>query len=386
MKTTTNNPNASTQERNVAEAFHPGEYLREFLEGRGWSQVEFAGIIGRPSQLINDIIAGKRGITPETAKAFSAAFGTSPELWMNLDSAYQLWKSAPVSSEVTERANLRSKFPVRDLLNRGWIRFTENIEELKHELLEYYEIKDINESPRFQAAFKKAGDPEDPTPNQVAWIYRVKHVAETVPVPPYSKKSLEKVLERLEELRAAPEEVQHVPQALASCGVRLVIVEPLPSSKIDGMCLWLNSSPVIGLSLRYDRIDNFWFVLRHEIEHALNGDGKDYPMVDTGLTPTQRLPEGLPEREKKANVAAEEFCTPQTKLKNFLTRNQSIPSRTKVLGFARTLHIHEGIVVGQIHRQLDRYDLFRPMLVPIRNIITQTAVTDGYGHVITSPD
>ena len=54
--------------------------------------------------------------------------------------------------------------------------------------------------------------------------------------------------------------------------------EALPSSKIDGVCLWLDQhSPVIGMSLRFDRIDNFWFVLGHEIEHALKGARESRP-------------------------------------------------------------------------------------------------------------
>src|SRR3546814_19604704 len=69
-----------------------------------------------------------------------------------------------------------------------------------------------------------------------------------------------------------PEAVGQVPAILTACGVRLVIVEVLPNAKIDGVCTWLDeNSPVIGMSTLYDRLDNFWFVLRHEIEHVLWG-------------------------------------------------------------------------------------------------------------------
>ena len=50
-----------------AEIFPPGEFLREELEARNWSQTELAEIMGRPVRLINEIIAGKKAITPETA-------------------------------------------------------------------------------------------------------------------------------------------------------------------------------------------------------------------------------------------------------------------------------------------------------------------------------
>ena len=72
-------------DRRPAEVFHPGEHLLDELEARGWTQTEFAEIIGRPLRLVNEIINGKRGITPETAREFAAALGTSAEFWMNLD-------------------------------------------------------------------------------------------------------------------------------------------------------------------------------------------------------------------------------------------------------------------------------------------------------------
>ena len=59
------------------------------------------------------------------------------------------------------------------------------------------------------------------------------------------------------------------PPSCGSAGVRFVIVEGLPGSKIDGVCVWLGAQPVIGLTLRLDRPDNLCFVLRHEIEHVL---------------------------------------------------------------------------------------------------------------------
>ena len=65
-----------------AEAFPPGEFLREELEERNWTQADLAEIMGRPLVLVNEIISGKRSITPETAIGLAAAFGTSAELWM----------------------------------------------------------------------------------------------------------------------------------------------------------------------------------------------------------------------------------------------------------------------------------------------------------------
>jgi HTH-type transcriptional regulator / antitoxin HigA len=386
LKTTTEKKEAGMSERTLAEAFHPGEFLRDELDERGWTQAEFAEIINRPYQLVNEIIAGKRSITPETAKELGAALGTSAEFWMNLDSTYQLWKSAPVSPRVAHQANMRSKYAVREMIRRAWIQPSEDPQVLESRLLRYFEVPSLDIQPKLAFAAKRSGVAEELSPIECAWLYRVKHIAETLPAPQYSKKSLTSALTQLADLREVPEEIGQVPPLLAKCGVRLVIVEPLPSSKIDGVCLWLDSSPVIGLSLRFDRIDNFWFVLRHEIEHVLNEHGKDSPIVDSELDVVPMEPENESAEEKVANLAAAEFCVPQQELYDFIARVGPLFSRKRVLAFARNLRLHPGLVVGQLQRQLHRYDLFRPMLVPIRVIITPVAMTDGYGYVYPVQD
>ncbi|MCC7464481.1 MAG: HigA family addiction module antidote protein [Gammaproteobacteria bacterium] len=73
-----------------AQVFPPGEILKDELEERGWSQAEFAEILGRPAGLVTDIITGRRGITPETAALFGEAFDVPAEFWMNLEAMYQL--------------------------------------------------------------------------------------------------------------------------------------------------------------------------------------------------------------------------------------------------------------------------------------------------------
>lgn len=75
---------------------HPGEILREeFLRPVKLTQVALARHIGVPIQRVNQIVSGKRGITPETAWLLSRAFGTTPEFWVNLQVAYDLARSRP---------------------------------------------------------------------------------------------------------------------------------------------------------------------------------------------------------------------------------------------------------------------------------------------------
>lgn len=68
----------------------PGEYIRDELDARGWSQEELAISMGLPTSAISQIINGTKAITPPTAKRLAASFGTSAELWLNLDASYRL--------------------------------------------------------------------------------------------------------------------------------------------------------------------------------------------------------------------------------------------------------------------------------------------------------
>ena len=77
-------------------ATHPGEVLLfEFLEPLELSQAEFARHLNVPIQRINELVRGKRGITPDTAWLLAKSLGTSPEFWMNLQVTYELSSHKP---------------------------------------------------------------------------------------------------------------------------------------------------------------------------------------------------------------------------------------------------------------------------------------------------
>jgi HTH-type transcriptional regulator/antitoxin HigA len=98
--------------RAVARVFPPGDFIREELEARGWTQRDLAEILGRPTQAINAIINAKKEVTPETAVALGAALGASPEFWLNLESTYRLSKVGPPDPTIEARARKRSRSPV----------------------------------------------------------------------------------------------------------------------------------------------------------------------------------------------------------------------------------------------------------------------------------
>lgn len=365
-----------------AAVFPPGDYLLEILNDRGWSQVDFAEIIGRSPKLVNEIIKAKTSITPATAKDIAAATDTNALFWLNLETAYRLHHDREQPSpRIARHAQLRSKYPIREMVLRHWIESSSDPIVLESQVKSFFGIKSLDEEPRLMHAAKKTGYPDDVNGAQRAWLFRVKQLAAKMTAPKYSESALRAALPELRSMLSSADDLRRVPKVLHDCGVRFVVVEHVPSSKIDGICFWLDSkNPVIGMSLRLDRIDNFWFVLRHEIEHVLNGDGREIAMIDSDTGESREL-DVTPE-EIRANVAAANFCVPRDEMADFIVRHGRIVSEMHILNFANRMGVHPGLVAGQVQRQTGNYRRFRRFLVGVRSIISTVAMTDGYGNAI----
>jgi HTH-type transcriptional regulator/antitoxin HigA len=185
----------------------------------------------------------------------------------------------------------------------------------------------------------------------------------------FSSKSCDVALERFKLFLKDPEEARHVPRVLAEVGIRFVIVEALPSTRIDGVCTWLDrQSPVIGLSMRFDRLNALWHPLLHEIDHVKHREGLEEPILDLDLIGDEPSPHAeLPDGERRANALAEEFVIKRSDLDNFIARVRPLYSKQKIQLFAARMQVHPGLVVGQLHRRGEiPYSHHRESLVKVR--------------------
>lgn len=363
-----------------AQPIHPGECLKLELKERGWTQHELAEVIGRPSKTVSQIISGKLGITPETAMQLAQAFGTTAEYWLSQQARYQLGQLEQGKyDDIKRRADLYSRFPIKDMIRRNWISAGVCIDELEQSVRDFFGIDD-EECPLIFAAKQNAkAYGQEISPVNRAWLQRVKNLArEQITDGRFNPVSAQQAVERLSALLLSPEEIRHVPRILSETGIRFVIVETLPGSRLDAACFWLDdNSPVIGMSLRYDRIDNFWFALRHEMEHVIRGDGRNGVILDEDIAVSA---DNLPPQEQAANAAAADFCVPSGKLENYLIRTgQYAFSEQKVTAFAGVNKIHPGLVVGQLQNRTGKYHMLRKYLVPVRQFILSGSVYDGWG-------
>ncbi|WP_294131214.1 HigA family addiction module antitoxin [Sphingobium sp.] len=366
----------------------PGQLIAELLEARGWTKRTLAVVLEKDESTINKIIAGKGSVTPETALALEDVFGVDADRFLELQRKYDLAVariSAKPDRARATRATLFGDLPIGEMIKRGWINADspQDMRVVESQLAKFFGVESADQIEILPHAAKKTAVNTQPTPAQMAWLYRVKSISEELMVPKYSQAALERALPKLHELMVAPEEARHVPRILAECGIRLVIVQSLPSAKIDGVCFWLDDlSPVVGLSIRFDRNDNFWFVLRHELEHVRLGHGKSAMILDTELEGEKAgQGPGIPEEERLANAAAQNFCIPVDKLDGFVARKAPFFSERDFLAFAKILRVHPGILAGQLHRKTGRYDRFRQHLANIRSNLGFGVAIDGWGDV-----
>ena len=337
---------------------------------------------------VSKLITDKKSVTPEIAISLEEVFGVPADQFMALQRDYDLAKArliARPNRKRATRAQLFAGLPVAEMIKRRWLD-AEDIRDLPNvekSLAKFFGASSVDLIEILPHAAKKTAVASDVTPTQLAWLYRVRQLASEMIVGKYSHARIQAAIDLLRPLTSAAEEARKVPRILAECGIRFVIVESLPSAKIDGVCFWLNeTAPVIGMSLRFDRIDNFWFVLRHELEHVLHEHGKSVIAIDAELEGEKSgTGADIAEEERIANQAAADFCVPKKTMDSFIARKAPAFYDRDILGLAATLKVHPGLVAGQLRRRTGFYDRFGSHLVKIRSIVSPSAVVDGWGDV-----
>ena len=321
--------------------------------------------MGRPVQAINQIVAGTKAITPQTARELQAVFpSTSAVEWLRLEAAFRL-SINPGLAEVKlieRRMKLHDRAPVREMVQRKWICRTKDIDALEAEVVRFYGVKSVEKiEPLKYCARSNA----DLSLVHDAWVRQAKILAEGLSTKRYSKKQLQSVLPSIKEALSNPARVGEIPHLLANAGVRVVFIEHLPKTRIDGAAFWIGgrkSKCSIAMSLRFGRIDYFAFTLMHEIAHILH---EHEPSIDTELTGSHLE---LPPEELIANKWAAEYLLPPDQLKRLLISTGNSPSKEAIRGFANSMGVHPGVVLGQLqHRGIVAYSSHRNLLVDVRD-------------------
>lgn len=340
----------------------PGRILKRELDARGMTQKELAEILKRPPQAISEIIQGHKQITPETARELSAALGISEKFWLNLEVNYQLHlaKKKNKEEEIARRSRLYELAPISEIMKRKWVGATDSsaIEELEKEVCNFLGIDSPQETPQLQVSYRNSQIKQAEIKSEIAWLKRVEFLASQQDLPEFRLDKLKTAIPEIISYSEKENSVAQIPTLLESLGIHFVIVSKLPQTFIDGAAFYLNERPVIALTLRYDRIDSFWFTLMHELGHIFAGH------QDLYLDNLEKLDENI--QEEEANKLASNWLISAKKLESFIIKTRPQFSEKKINSFAKTQKRHPGIILGRLHYDREvPYRNLRKMLVKV---------------------
>jgi len=286
-------------------------------------------------------------------------------LGLNISEVAEFRATPPGPLVDTEECDLKwDQFPVKEMYFRNWFEgFSGSLEDAKanaEELLRDF-VEDSLDSPiqAFARQRVRLGGIVD-WYALLAWQCRIICLAKKNKkgwTSKYKQKAItNEWLNKLARISIEKDGPLKAIDYLQGSGICLVIEPHLPQTHLDGAALLLpDGSPVVGMTLRFDRLDNFWFVLFHEIVHIAKHLHKgDIESIFDDLD----LEAG--DIEKEADELAGETLVPQDKWETALARY--LRSKDSIKDFAQELNIHPAIVAGKIRREAKNYVILTDMV------------------------
>jgi HTH-type transcriptional regulator/antitoxin HigA len=330
----------------------PGSTLRDLMDERTLTQRELARRLGRPVQAINEILAGKKEITEDTAIELERVLQVPAQFWLVRESHYREYLARRRNAESRKsQVPWLEQFPLKALQANGILpagRLTASFkQDLVEPLLRFFGVA----SPEgwsaqyndLQVRFRRA-KPEKQTDVAAitAWLRMGELAAARLKTADYEPTKLEAALSAMRALSLQPAN-QIGPQLTRLCadaGVALVFVTALPGTHVTGVARWVGGKPLIQLSLLGKWNDGFWFSFFHEVAHVLKHPTRAVFLDDASSGDTVDSHE-----EREANRFACDVLVPRARQAEL----QTLPvTQASVEAFARELRVHPGIVVGQL--------------------------------------
>jgi HTH-type transcriptional regulator / antitoxin HigA len=323
------------------------------MEQAGLTQRDLVPFLGSRAK-VSEVLSGKRRLTLPMAKALNEHLG--------IPSDALLKGSHAASKEASVRFEWE-RFPLREMIKRKWIPKVRNpeahAEELIRGLIRRAGIKEANCSALYRKNdHARTNAKTDPCALK-AWCLQVLAQAnEKRPRTRYKRRTITpKFLSEIARLSRFEDGPRRAEEFLRKHGIVLVYVPHLPRTYLDGAALRLgDGTPVVGLTLRYDRIDNFWFCLLHELAHLgrhMDNDDEIAFVDDHTLRATEGGSEDL--KEAEADEWAEEALIPPAIWETSTIRHN--PTPMGVMSLASSLQIHPAIVAGRIRYDQRNYRL-----------------------------
>lgn len=333
------------------EAPDPIDAILFRMEEKGLKRADLVPYFGTSSR-VSEVLGRKRPLTVQMIRALSLGLGLSADTLIGL-----------ATTESTERKGEIdwSKFPIREMAKRGWLESLATKSKTAVEDVVKSFIADAGL--QFGAAsFRRtlAGEANSPTTQYAlyAWLARViqKARAKQSTLGVFDKSTLSAgFLRELAQLSWSDRGPLLAVEYLEKHGIAVVIEPHLKGTLLDGAALNdIDGTPIVGITLRHDRLDNFWFTLLHEVAHLWKHVGTDEAFLDDLDTSSEDR------REAEASRLAKEAFIPRMLWK----RSDAFiaPSKESIDKLSRELKIHPSVIAGRLRRETGNYRVFSDLI------------------------
>lgn len=348
---------------------HPGEVLKDELETRGVKQKDFAATIGMPASVLNDVINGKRSVTPDIAILLEAALGKDAGSWLRIQAERDLEVARMKEDLLRKQKDIENWQAIQDCCN---VKFLERylpeglgkaIKDKTESVLSFFGVKsadalkeafirDVN-----PAFFRKSEKLTNNPVNLFTWKQIAYDKSAKLERPKrFSFDSLPELTEGLRTIFFENEDTIHrVEDLMREYGIRFIILNNEKGTHIDGFSFWHGANPSIALTLRYQKIDILAFTLMHEVCHVfrhLSSQDKNKSCITL-----PDMKEGLEEQE--ADSFANNTLIPAKDWLLFKERYSGTSAYaigSRLRSFAAEHQIHPAIVLGRYQHDYNIYD------------------------------
>ena len=303
---------------------------------------------------VSEVLSGKRDLTMSMARALHQNLGIPADVLLQ--------KPGAEFDSLLEEIDPR-RYPLKEMMKRGWIPqlsdMADHAEELIRDLIEQAGGPEVAAIPLYRKnGHRRLNAKADPYALR-AWCWQVLRLAnENPPKAAYRPGTVtEQFMCEVAHLSVHEDGPRRAQDFLAEHGIALVVERHLQRTHLDGAALLLgNGRPVIGLTLRYDRIDNFWFSLMHELAHVgLHLDnGEEEPFIDDlSLRVTDP-------HEKEADQHAQDALIPPGIWESSPVRERA--TVMSVYDLAQELGVHPAVIAGRVRHEKGNYRLLSQLV------------------------
>ena len=326
---------------------HPIEAIKFRMEQQKLKPRDLIPYIGSRSK-VSEVLSGKRSLTLSMIRALSSGLGIPANILIQEQSQDDIdW----------------DRFPIKQMVTWGWIPAPEHPHSTRSgEILRpfFAEAGNLQLQTVFyrSSSHIRSGRSMDDYA-LTAWSARIlAKASENPPTVKYKAGVLtEKIMRKVAQLSVFETGPLLARDLLREQGIQIVVERHLPRTYLDGAIIMTDKlSPVIGLTLRHDRIDNFWFTLTHELAHlSLHLDNENsiyYDDLDMEAEDDTR--------EREADYLAGEVLIPDEAWKQSPASHLRSPEAAEYL--AKQLNIHPAIVAGRMRHDLKAYRLLNNLV------------------------